>query len=78
MNGQAAVISALTFSLNPRVARAALAAGISYFDLTEDVETTRVVRTVVGSGSARPNLYAAMRAGSRFRWNRRKSSGSEI
>jgi saccharopine dehydrogenase-like NADP-dependent oxidoreductase len=46
MNGQTAVISALTFSLNPRVARAALAAGISYFDLTEDVETTRVVRTL--------------------------------
>ncbi len=52
MNGQAAVISALTFALNPRVARAALAAGISYFDLTEDVETTRVVRTL--SGAARP------------------------
>ena len=52
MHGQAAVISALTFSLNPRVARAALAAGISYFDLTEDVETTRVVRTL--SGAARP------------------------
>lgn len=52
MNGQAAVISALTFSLNPRVARAALAAGISYFDLTEDVETTRVVRTL--SSAAKP------------------------
>jgi saccharopine dehydrogenase-like NADP-dependent oxidoreductase len=53
MNGQAAVISALTFSLNPRVARAALAAGISYFDLTEDVETTRVVRTL--SSAAKPD-----------------------
>lgn len=52
MSGQAAVLSALTFSLNPRVARAALAAGISYFDLTEDVETTRVVRTL--AGAARP------------------------
>lgn len=52
MKGQAAVISALTFSLNPRVARVALAAGTSYFDLTEDVETTRVVRTL--SGAARP------------------------
>jgi saccharopine dehydrogenase-like NADP-dependent oxidoreductase len=46
MNGMQAVISALTFSLNPSVARAALAAGISYFDLTEDVETTAVVRTL--------------------------------
>jgi saccharopine dehydrogenase-like NADP-dependent oxidoreductase len=52
MNGQVAVISALTFALNPRVARAALAAGISYFDLTEDVETTRVVRTLYGAKSS--------------------------
>ncbi len=37
------VISALSYSFNPRVAEAALAAGISYFDLTEDVETTRQV-----------------------------------
>src|SRR5436305_7800731 len=35
MNGVSAVISALTFSLNPTVARVALQAGISYFDLTE-------------------------------------------
>jgi saccharopine dehydrogenase-like NADP-dependent oxidoreductase len=52
MQGQVAVISALTFSLNPRVARAALDAGISYFDLTEDVETTRVVRAL--STAAKP------------------------
>jgi len=44
MQGMQAVISALTFSLNPSVAKAALAAGISYFDLTEDVETTAAVR----------------------------------
>jgi saccharopine dehydrogenase-like NADP-dependent oxidoreductase len=49
MKGQQAVISALTFSLNPGVARAALAAGLSYFDLTEDVETTIVVREMAGS-----------------------------
>lgn len=46
MTGMQAVISALTFSLNPAVARAALAAGISYFDLTEDVETTAEVRSL--------------------------------
>jgi saccharopine dehydrogenase-like NADP-dependent oxidoreductase len=39
-----AVVSALSFHANPRVAAAALAAGASYFDLTEDVETTRAVR----------------------------------
>jgi len=38
-----AVISALPFYCNPDVARASLAAGKHYFDLTEDVETTRTV-----------------------------------
>ncbi len=52
MNGMQAVISALTFSLNPAVARAALTAGVSYFDLTEDVETTSTVRAL--AASARP------------------------
>lgn len=46
MNGQQSVISALTFSLNPGVARAALASGCSYFDLTEDVATTNAVRAL--------------------------------
>ncbi len=39
-----AVISALSFEFNAAVARAALQAGISYFDLTEDIETTHQVR----------------------------------
>jgi saccharopine dehydrogenase-like NADP-dependent oxidoreductase len=41
-----AVISALGFFYNARVAEASLAAGISYFDLTEDVATTRQVREI--------------------------------
>jgi saccharopine dehydrogenase-like NADP-dependent oxidoreductase len=41
-----AVLSALSFHHNAVVAEAALDAGISYFDLTEDVETTRRVRLV--------------------------------
>jgi saccharopine dehydrogenase-like NADP-dependent oxidoreductase len=40
------VISALSYFLNPAVAEAALAAGVSYFDLTEDVATTRRVRQI--------------------------------
>ena len=52
MNGMQAVISALTFKLNPSVAKAALQAGISYFDLTEDVETTAAVRSL--AAQARP------------------------
>lgn len=44
--GRRAVISALSFSANPAVAGAALKSGSSYFDLTEDVETTRAIRAV--------------------------------
>ena len=40
------VVSALSYYHNPDVARAALAAGASYFDLTEDVRTTREVRAI--------------------------------
>ncbi len=46
MRGRAIVISALSFKLNPLVADAAHRLGLSYFDLTEDVETTRRVRAV--------------------------------
>jgi saccharopine dehydrogenase-like NADP-dependent oxidoreductase len=45
------VISALSYYFNPRVAEAALAAGVSYFDLTEDVETTRRVREIAQQAS---------------------------
>lgn len=51
MSGMKAVISALTFSLNPTVARAALKAGISYFDLTEDVATTATIRDLATSAN---------------------------
>jgi len=40
------VVSALSYYHNPAVARAALAGGASYFDLTEDVRTTREVRAI--------------------------------
>src|SRR5215470_12631074 len=46
MQGQQAVISALPFFLNPGVAEACAEAGVHYFDLTEDVATTRAVRKV--------------------------------
>lgn len=44
LSGKDAVVSALPFYLNTRVAKAAREAGTHYFDLTEDVETTRHVR----------------------------------
>lgn len=50
--GRSLVISALSFKLNPIVAEVAADLGLSYFDLTEDVETTRRVRAV--AANARP------------------------
>ena len=50
--GRDAVLSALSFDMNAAVARAALDAGCSYFDLTEDVATTKLVKSV--ADSARP------------------------
>lgn len=40
------LISALSFAYNPNVATVAVELGCSYFDLTEDVETTRAVRAL--------------------------------
>ncbi len=48
-----AVISSLPFFCNPGVASVARAAGLHYFDLTEDVEVTRAVRaTAEGATTA--------------------------
>jgi saccharopine dehydrogenase-like NADP-dependent oxidoreductase len=44
MVGKAAVLSALPFYLNIGVAQAALHVGLHYFDLTEDVATTRAIK----------------------------------
>jgi len=44
LNGKYAVLSALPFALTTRVARAAVSVGVHYFDLTEDVACTRVVK----------------------------------
>jgi len=46
MSGRRAVLSALSFSSNLAVARAAREHGLSYFDLTEDVQTTKAVREI--------------------------------
>jgi saccharopine dehydrogenase-like NADP-dependent oxidoreductase len=46
LRGQAMVVSALPFYLTPTVAHAAVTAGAHYFDLTEDVESTRRVKAL--------------------------------
>ncbi len=52
MRGRQAVISALNYVNNPLVAQSALEEGLSYFDLTEDIDTTRRVKEI--AKSARP------------------------
>jgi saccharopine dehydrogenase-like NADP-dependent oxidoreductase len=52
MRGCDAVISALSYDFNVGVAQAAARAGISYFDLTEDVETSRRVREIADVAQA--------------------------
>jgi saccharopine dehydrogenase-like NADP-dependent oxidoreductase len=47
-----ALISSLPYHCNPLVAAAARAAGIHYFDLTEDVEVTRRVSALARTASA--------------------------
>ena len=46
LRGHAMVISAVPFYLTPTIADAAVAAGAHYFDLTEDVESTRRVKAL--------------------------------
>jgi len=46
LEGQDCVVSACPYSVNPGIARAAAKAGASYFDLTEDIETTNAVRSI--------------------------------
>ncbi|MCP5160332.1 MAG: saccharopine dehydrogenase NADP-binding domain-containing protein [Hahellaceae bacterium] len=52
LQNKQAVISACSFNENPHIAEAALISGASYFDLTEDVETTRHIQKL--AKKARP------------------------
>lgn len=44
MAGRQSVVSACSYDANVAIAGAALASGVSYFDLTEDVATTRAIK----------------------------------
>ena len=52
LQSKQSVVSALSFRFNPQIAQAALETGVNYFDLTEDVETTKAVRRI--AAAARP------------------------
>jgi saccharopine dehydrogenase-like NADP-dependent oxidoreductase len=49
IRGHAIVISACPFYLTPRIAESAVAAGAHYFDLTEDVASTRRVKALAAN-----------------------------
>lgn len=51
LRGQFAVLSAAPYSITSHIARAAKQAGVHYLDLTEDVETTRLVKTLAVDAS---------------------------
>lgn len=51
LEGQQAVISACSFDVNTGIAQAAQLAGVSYFDLTEDVATTKAIREIATSAN---------------------------
>lgn len=51
LRGQFAVLSAAPYSITSHIARAAKQAGVHYLDLTEDVETTRLVKTLAADAS---------------------------
>ncbi|MBC6417874.1 MAG: saccharopine dehydrogenase NADP-binding domain-containing protein [Prochloron sp. SP5CPC1] len=46
LQGQDCVVSACPYKVNAGIASAALKAGVSYFDLTEDIATTSAVRSI--------------------------------
>lgn len=51
LRGQFAVLSAAPYSITSHIARAARQAGVHYLDLTEDVATTRLVKTLAADAS---------------------------
>jgi saccharopine dehydrogenase-like NADP-dependent oxidoreductase len=52
LTGQFAVVSAAPYFLTTSIAEAALAAGAHYFDLTEDVVSTRVVKVMAAEAQS--------------------------
>lgn len=52
--GRYAVLNALPFHCAPQIARLCAQAGVHYFDLTEDVASTRAIRALAAAGAQRP------------------------
>jgi saccharopine dehydrogenase-like NADP-dependent oxidoreductase len=51
LQGKFAVLSAAPYSITSHIARAARQAGVNYLDLTEDVATTRLVKTLASDAA---------------------------
>ena len=69
MRGMDVVVSACPFDLNLPIAEAARELSVHYFDLTEDVETTRRIREIAADAEQR--LRTAMWSGAGFHLDRR-------
>ncbi len=67
--GKSAVLSAAPYHLTVAIAEAAARAGTHYFDLTEDVASTRQVKAARQRSTRR--LHAAMRSGTGLHFHRR-------
>ena len=61
MENRDSVVSALSYRFNPLIAETALNVGTSYFDLTEDIETTRRVREI--ADNAKPGQVVIPQCG---------------
>lgn len=57
MEDKRAVISASVFKTNSFIATAALKCGLSYFDLTEDVQTTKYIEQQLGPNAADGQIF---------------------
>lgn len=78
LSDQDVAVSALSFYLNPQVAQAAQLSNASYFDLTEDVETTRARPQNRRVGSRRADFHAPMWPRTGIHLDYRQSPGETI
>ena len=60
---QDAVINAMPYTFNKLVAKACVNAGVSYFDFSEDVETTAYIKAIADSGLLKPDVVMVPQCG---------------
>lgn len=63
ITGQNAIINAMPYTFNKLVAKACVDAGVSYFDFSEDVETTAYIKSIAESGALKPGVVMVPQCG---------------